>query len=173
MTLTVTRLAGNAGAEISGVNLSDDLGNSDFSQILDAFNAHSVLVFRDQNLEPSAQVDFSRRFGPAIEHILEGFRLPGNPEVFVISNLTDDGKPKGAIYAGQYWHTDLSYMAVPAMASMLHAKQTPSAGGDTLFSSQHAAYDTLSPTMQKFLSSLTAVHTFHAPMSLFLPAWHM
>ncbi len=172
MTVVVSRLSGHLGAEIQGVDLASELSNAAFAQILDAFNAHSLVVFRDQTLDPAQQVAFSRRFGPAIEHLLEGFRMAENPEVFVVSNLTEDGtpkgKPKGAIYAGQYWHSDLSYMAEPAMASMLHAKRVPSAGGDTMFAAMHAAYDALSDPMKAFLSGLTACHDYtHAYETVF------
>lgn len=158
--LTLRRLAGHVGAEIDGIDLNADMSDAAFAEILDAFHAHAVLVFRGQDLSPDRQVAFSRRFGPAIEHVLEGFRLGGHPEVFVVSNVHEDGKPKGAVYAGQYWHSDLSYMAEPAMASMLHAHQVPSAGGDTMFAAMHAAHDALSPPLGEFLAGLQAVHDY-------------
>ncbi len=168
MGLEVKRQAGALGAEIGGVDLAGELGNAAFDAILEAFHEHAVLVFRGQDLSPEAQVAFSRRFGPAIAHVLEGFRLTDNPEVFLISNEVEDGKPKGAIYAGQYWHSDLSYSDRPALGSMLHAREVPGAGGDTMFASMEAAYRALSPTMREILSGLSAVHDYaHAYETVF------
>ncbi len=80
--------------------------------------------------------------------------------MFLISNVKDKGKPIGAIRAGQYWHSDCSYMERPTLASLLHALQIPSYGGDTLFASTARAYDELSDTMKSFLGGLRAVHDY-------------
>src|SRR3546814_16650405 len=84
-----------------------------------------------------------------VAHLLEGFRLPENPEVFVVSNKKEDGKPKGAIYAGQYWHSDLSYVEEPALGSMPYALEFPSVGGDTMFAKLYMAYEMLSDRMKR------------------------
>lgn len=154
------RLSGCVGAEVSGVSLSGDLTNAQFDAIHRAFNDHSVLVFRNQQLEPDELVSFSRRFGPLEQHVLKQFAHPENPDVFLISNVKEKGKPVGAIRAGQYWHSDCSYMARPTMASVLHALEVPGTGGDTMFTSMAAAYDELSEPMKVFLSRLTAVHDY-------------
>lgn len=158
--VTVKRLTGGLGAEIGGVDLSDAGDNAAFDTIHRAFNEHSVLVFRDQCLGPDALVAFSRRFGPLEQHVLKQFALPENPDVFLISNVKNKGKPVGAIRAGQYWHSDCSYMARPTMASLLHALDIPSYGGDTLFASTAQAYEELSDIMKAFLGGLTAVHDY-------------
>ena len=158
--LTAQPLSGAVGAEISGVALSDSLSNSAFDAIHRAFLDHSVLVFRDQRLEPDQLVAFSKRFGPLERHVLKQFTHPDNPDVFLVSNVKQKGKPIGAIRAGQYWHSDSSYRAEPAMASVLHALEAPTSGGDTLFTSMAAAYEELSEPMQEFLSGLNAVHDY-------------
>lgn len=162
--MKIKRLGAAAGAEVSGVDISKPLSNAEFDAIHQAFADHCVLVFPGQKLSPEQQLAFSRRFGPPIAHVLEGFRLPDYPEVFIVSNKkkkdANGEKPVGAIYAGQYWHTDLSYVAEPAMASMLHSLEMPSVGGDTMFANMYLAYDNLSAPMKAFLAPLEALHDY-------------
>jgi taurine dioxygenase len=158
--ISVRRLTGALGAEITGVSLSGTLTNQQFDTIHQAFLDHSVLVFRNQHLEPDELVAFSRRFGSLEQHVLKQFAHPDNPDVFLISNVKEKGKPIGAIRAGQYWHSDCSYMANPTMASLLHSLDVPSYGGDTMFTSLAEAYDDLSEPMKAFLDDKMAVHDY-------------
>lgn len=158
--IKVKRLTGGLGAEISGVDLSDPRYDNAFADIHKAFLNHSVIVFHDQNLSPDQLVSFSRKFGALEQHVIKDFALPENPDVFIVSNVKEAGKPKGAIRAGQYWHTDCSYMERPTLASLLHAIEIPSYGGDTLFTSMVSAYEDLSDTMKNVLHGLTAVHDY-------------
>ena len=160
MGFVVNQLGAVLGAEVVGIDLSRDLSDADIAELRGAFLRHSILAFRGQDLSPDALTRFSRRFGSLDRHVLEGFALPENPDVFVISNVKKDGKPIGAIRAGQYWHSDLSYAERPVMGTMLHARQLPKVGGDTMFASMYAAYDTLSEPMKAFLAPLTAVHDY-------------
>lgn len=168
MSVEVNRLGGALGAEVVGVDLAQPLSNSDFAQIHEAFLAHSVLAIRSQAIDPEDLRAFCRRFGDAIEHVIEGFRLAEKPELFVVSNVQEDGKPKGAIYAGQYWHSDLSYTPEPALGSMLYALEIPSVGGDTMFANMYLAYETLSDTMKDLIAGLRGVHDYsHAYETVF------
>jgi taurine dioxygenase len=168
MPLRINRLGGALGAEVTGIDLASPLGNRDFDRIHQAFLDHSVVVVRDQKLDPDQFLAFSRRFGEPIEHVLEGYRMEEKPEVFVVSNVKEDGKPKGAIYAGQYWHSDLSYMKEPALGSMLYALEIPPVGGDTLYANLYLAYETLSGTMKALIEDLRAVHDYtHAYETVF------
>ena len=160
MPITITPLTPNLGAEISGVDLSAPLSNADFDAIHRAFVTHSVLVFRDQDLSPEAQIDFSRRFGPLMVHVLKEALLEGHPEIYKISNIVEDGKAQGRAYAGQYWHSDLTYEPRPSLGSLLYGIEVPECGGDTLFASTAHAYDTLSPAMRDMLEGLEAEHHF-------------
>ena len=76
-------------------------------------------------------------------HVLHQFHLPGHPEILTVSNIIENGKPVGLGDAGKYWHSDISYKALPSLGSLLHAQELPSEGGDTLFANMHLAYDTL------------------------------
>ncbi|MDX1433689.1 MAG: TauD/TfdA family dioxygenase [Gammaproteobacteria bacterium] len=160
MSIEINRLEPALGAEVSGVDLSGELDDETFADIHQAFVDHSVLVFRGQALDPVAQLAFSNRFGLPERHVISQFALPDHPDVFVVSNLTRDGKLRGAIRAGQFWHSDCSYMERPTLASFLHALEVPSSGGDTMFTSMAAAHDALSESMRGLLAGLRAVHDY-------------
>ncbi len=163
----VKRLSGSLAAEVTGVDLSENGYGEAFSTIHKAFLDYSVLVFRNQSLKPDELVRFSKRFGPLEQHVLTQFALPENPDVFVVSNVKEKGKPIGAIRAGQYWHSDCSYLERPTLASVLHALEVPSYGGDTMFTSMACAYDELSETMKKLLRDLTAIHDYTNAYDIF------
>lgn len=158
--LAIRKLSGALGAEVSGVDLAEP-GNDDVCRrIQEAFVEHGVLVIHGQSLDPDSLVRFSKHFGELESHVLTQYAHPDNPDVLLISNVREGGKPKGAIRAGQYWHTDLSYMERPTLGSLLHAIEIPTYGGDTMFASTTAAYDELSAPMQAFIEDLTAVHDY-------------
>jgi taurine dioxygenase len=150
------------GAEVIGLDLAQPLGDDDFAALHRAHLDHHVLVFRDQRITPTQQVEFSRRFGPLQIHVLRQFQLPSDPEVLIISNIKQDGQPIGLGDAGHYWHSDLSYKAVPSLGSMLHAQELPLDGGDTLFANQHTAWEALPPHLQRAVEGATAEHSYLA-----------
>ena len=158
--IEVKRLAGALGAEIKGLDLADGNYDNLFPALYQAFLDHQVIVLRGQNLTPDQLVALSKKFGPLEAHVLKQFNMVENPEVLLISNVKKEGKPIGAIYAGQYWHSDLSYMKRPTQGSFLHSKEIPSYGGDTMFCSMTQAYDDLSEPMKAFLGGLTATHDY-------------
>ncbi|HUF82207.1 MAG TPA: TauD/TfdA family dioxygenase [Burkholderiales bacterium] len=150
------------GAEILGVDLARPLADDAFRALEDAWNRHSVLVFRDQRISEEQHIAFSRRFGELAQHVLYQYLHPKHPEIFVVSNIRDEsGRPVGAYDAGRYWHTDLSYMAVPSRGSILYAMEIPHADdgtalGDTLWASTAAAYEGLSAEMKQRIEGLEA-----------------
>ena len=148
------------GAEVIGLDLSRPLADADFARIHRAHLDHHVLVFRDMAITPEQQVAFSRRFGPLQRHVLSNFALPGHPEVLVISNIKDNGKPIGLGDAGAYWHSDLSYLPRPSLGSMLHAQELPAEGGDTLFANQHRAWDALPAAPKTAVDGRRAEHWY-------------
>jgi taurine dioxygenase len=150
------------GAEVIGLDLSQPLSDADFARIHRAHLDHHVLVFRDQRIAPAQQIDFSRRFGPLQIHVLHQFQLPGHPEVLVVSNVVEDGKPIGLGDAGHFWHSDLSYKQRPSLGSLLHARELPAEGGDTLFANMHLAWDTLPAALQRAVDGRQAEHTYLA-----------
>jgi len=150
------------GAEIIGLDLNRPLPQRDFQRIHKAHLDHHLLVFRDQRITPQQQVDFSRRFGPLQIHVLRNFQLPSHPEVLIISNIIENGKPLGLGDAGHFWHSDLSYKEKPSLGSMLHAQELPLEGGDTLFANMHLAYDTLPAALRHAVQGARAEHSYLA-----------
>lgn len=150
------------GAEVTGLDLSQPLADADFARIHRAHLDHHLVVFRDQRITPAQQIAFSRRFGPLQIHVLDQFQLAGHPEILIVSNVIEDGKPIGLGDAGHFWHSDLSYKERPSLGSLLHARELPRTGGDTLFANMHAAWDTLPPDLQRQLDGLRAEHTYLA-----------
>jgi taurine dioxygenase len=150
------------GAEIVGSDLAEPLPDDVFRKIDDAYNHYSVLVFRDQKLTPEQQIAFARRFGELEISPRTDFALPGYPEILVLSNIIENGKPIGNADAGRTWHTDMSYTAKPPRGSLLYAREIPvengRALGDTVFASAAAAFESLPRDRRAALIGLRAVH---------------
>lgn len=158
----VLPLPGGIGAEIVGINLGLPLNTSDFARVHRAHLDHHVVVFRDQRITPRQHIDFSRRFGKLMVHVLHQFHLAGHPEILIVSNIIEDGKPVGLGDAGKYWHSDISYKPLPSLGSLLHAQELPAEGGDTLFADMHRAYDSLPAHLRQALDGRQAVHSYLA-----------
>ncbi len=159
--LVIRAFDGPLGAEVVGLDLgAGPVDDAAFARIHAAHLAHHVLVFRDQRITPAQQVAFSRRFGPLQIHVLRNFQLAGTPEVLVVSNIVEDGKPIGLGDAGHFWHSDLSYKETPSLGSMLHAQELPAEGGDTLFANMHLAYETLPAALRNAVHGLRAEHSY-------------
>lgn len=135
--------SGAVGAEIVGLELSRPVNDQDFARIHRAHLDHHVVVFRDQQITPQQQIDFSRRFGVLQIHVLKQFLLADHPEILIVSNIIENGQNIGLGDAGKFWHSDLSYKELPSLGSMLHAQELPVEGGDTLFADMHKAWDDL------------------------------
>lgn len=148
------------GGEVVGLDLSRPLSDVDFAAVRRAFLDHQVIVFRDQHLTPEQHIEFSRRFGPLQIHVLHQFHLPGHPEILVVSNVIENGKPIGLGDAGRLWHSDLSYVSEPSLGSLLHAQELPREGGDTLFADMYAAYDTLPQEIKRSIEGRRAAHSY-------------
>jgi len=160
MTLSIEPLSAALGAEVSGIDLRRPLPAADLRRLEQALGAHGILLFRGADINPDEHIAFSRQFGPLESHVVGDFNLPGHPEVFVVSNVKEGGKLKGAVYAGQYWHSDLSYMEKPSLGSLLLCHEMPKVGGDTMWANMYMAWDTLSDALKGFLGGLKAVHDY-------------
>lgn len=149
MAMTITPEGGRIGASVAGVDLRtlDDAG---FAAILDAWHEHLVLFFPGQHLSPAEQRDFASRFGSLEVHPLTE-KLDGVPEVTLLHS--DRGG------RADVWHTDVTFSDEPPIAAVLQQITGPDVGGDTMWSNQYLAYETLSAPMRAFLDDLTAVHT--------------
>lgn len=144
-----------------GVEAEADVsGDFDFRALEKAFFDHQVLVLRNQRLSAKQFHAFARRFGPPEPHVIDQFHHPEIPDILVLSNVVKDGRPTGLADAGTYFHTDYSYLDLPARATTLYSIVVPKVGGDTLFADQYAAYDDLPAGMKKRLAGLIALHHY-------------
>ena len=161
MKLQVKRLSNALGAEISGLDLRKDIDEGEFSLVHDALLRYQVLVFPTQDITPEQHIAFSRRFGELDLHeAIPDFRHPEHPEILLVTNRILNGKPSETRNTGRQWHIDLSYTRKPSVGALLHCKQLPEVGGDTVFANMYLAYESLSKTMREILDQLTAVHDF-------------
>ncbi len=159
--LTVVPGGACLGAEIRGVDLRR-IDDRDFAAIHRAWLDHLVLLFRDQRLSDDELIAFSRRLGELdwapVQETGRRF-VEGHPELYVVSNVVENGIPIGSLGAGEAaWHTDMSYLADPPKASMLYAIEVPPSGGDTGFASMYAAYDALPDRLKQRIGGLRVKH---------------
>ena len=149
------------GAEILGAGLRA-LGDGDFAMIRHAWIAHQVLLIRGQDLTDPDLIAFSRRLGdldlaPISENGRSG--AVGYPEIHVVSNVIENGTAIGSLgYGEAVWHTDMSYLPEPAMASMLYALEIPPSGGDTSFLDMYAAFEALPAALKQRVMGLRVKH---------------
>jgi taurine dioxygenase len=153
------RKLGSFGVEVHGANLAA-LDDNGLGRIKDEFYRNQLLVARGQKLSPTQFLLFARRIGPPEPHVIDQFHHPEHADILILSNVEKDGKPTGLADAGTYFHTDYSYLEVPARATMLYSIQVPKAGGDTLFANQYAAYDDLPADMKASIDPLVALHHY-------------
>ena len=151
--IEITPVTATLGADIRGIDLSRPLDEATLAVVRQALTDHLVLFFREQKLlSVEEHVRFARNFGE-IDLPLFRTKASERPEVLVLDQVA----PKGE--GADSWHTDATYMETPPMGAIIQARVMPTAGGDTLFASMIAAYEALSPVMQRFLDGLTATHS--------------
>src|SRR6188474_775088 len=153
------KLSDGFGVEVREVDLAS-LDEYQLEEIKNAFYKHQILVARAQKLTPAQFLQFARRIGPPEPHVIDQFHYPEHADILILSNVEKDGKPTGLADAGTYFHTDYSYLDVPARATMLYSIQVPKKGGDTLFANQYAAYDDLPADMKTKVDPLVALHHY-------------
>jgi taurine dioxygenase len=145
--IEVKPIAGALGAEIGGVDLGR-LDDATFKEIEAAWLEHLVVFFRKQSITPEQQLAFAKRFGHIHHHpFMKG--MDEHPDILEI--IKEEGDTKAF---GEVWHTDQMFNPKPAKATILYAKETPDAGGDTLFANMYLAYDTLSEPMKALLAGV-------------------
>jgi taurine dioxygenase len=151
--LEIRPVAGALGAEIGGIDLTQDLDADTIAAVRRAWLDHLVIFFRGQQLTPERFLGFARRFGQVVEYpFIKG--IPGFPEITPVVKLEHE-----RVNFGGLWHTDTAYLERPPMGTMLIAREVPPFGGDTLFANMYLAYETLSPGMRRLLDGLIAVNS--------------
>jgi taurine dioxygenase len=152
-TIQVEKLTPHVGAEIGGVDLTRPLSDQQFEDVHAALMDNLVVFFRDQELTVEQHVALGRRFGELTVHPASRDSAEGHPEVMVIK-----ADESSRFVAGEHWHSDVSCSEEPPMGSILHLHRVPAVGGDTLFASMYAAYESLSEPIRRMLDGLTAIH---------------
>ena len=151
--LEVRPLSRAVGAEILGINLLEPVSDAQIAEIRKIWLQNSVVFFREQPLESGAFQAFAQRFGDIIEYpFVKG--LPDFPLIVPVLKLPHEKHNFGGV-----WHTDTTYLQEPPMATMLIARELPPVGGDTLFASNYAAFEGLSPALQDTLRTLKGVNS--------------
>jgi len=158
--IAFSRMSALFGVETADIDLSLPLPDAVFKELEAAFYANQVLVLRGQRISAAQFLAFARRIGPPEPHVIDQFHHPEDPNILILSNVKKDGKPTGLQDAGSYFHTDYSYLQVPARATTLYSRVVPEVGGDTLFANQQAAYDDLPESMKRRIEPLLAVHHY-------------
>jgi taurine dioxygenase len=154
------KLSDVMGIALTGVDLSQPLDDAAFRDVEQAFFDGQVLAIKGQRLKPEQFVAFARRFGKPEPHVIDQFHYPGHADILILSNRQKDGKPVGLADAGSYFHTDYSYLDVPARVTMLYSIETPQRGGNTLFANMYAAYDGLSDVMKQRIETFVVRHHY-------------
>ena len=152
--LDVRPITGSFGADVHGVDLSQPLDGVTTTAIEAAFAQHMVLAFRDQELTVEQLEAFALQFGSFGD---TPFVAPvdGHPNVLAVIREADEA---GALFGGS-WHSDWSFQSAPPSATILYGHEIPPAGGDTVFTNQYLAYETLSDGMKRMLDGVNAVHS--------------
>jgi taurine dioxygenase len=163
MSLVIQSVSPHIGAEVIGADLRQPVGDNLFRELHQAWvDADGLLVIRDQHLTPEQQIAFSRQFGELASAgdnpVIQKYTLPGYPEIFRVSNKKQDGEPLGREDAGTYWHSDGTWQTFPSKASILYGIEIPRVGGNTMFADLYQAWETLTPTLQRMIEGLKAVH---------------
>src|SRR5712692_4067224 len=163
--MKVTSSGQTLGATVDGLDLARTLAQEEFEAVLRVLGEHGVIRFPRQKLTGRQLADFSARFGELEINVANAYQEPGIPEVMILSNIVENGKPIGLADAGQDWHTDMSYSRMIAFANVLYGIKIPKRNGQPLgateFSNMHAAYADLPADVKKTLEGKTVLHDFN------------
>lgn len=153
------------GARVEGLDLSQPLSDEILAELIQALGHHGVLKYPQQTLTAAQLKAFSERFGELEVNVANAYQEPGLPEVMILSNIVENGKPLGLADAGQDWHTDMSYSRMIAFTNVLYGLQIPHRDGQPLgnteFCNMHAAYEALPLAWKQRLEGMTATHDFN------------
>jgi taurine dioxygenase len=157
--LTQHRLSDVLGTAVEGIDLRE-VSDAEFGEVAQALWQAGVLAIKRQRLAPEQFLAFARRFGRPEPHVIDQFHYPGYPDILILSNRKENGQPIGLADAGSYFHTDYSYLDIPARLTMLYSIEVPSRGGNTLFANMYAAYDDLPASMKARIDDLVVLHHY-------------
>jgi taurine dioxygenase len=161
-TLKITPLDGPLGARVTGIDLGQPQDAATADALRMAWGKHLLLVYPDQSINDDQLIAFTGLFGtldPPGPNPYGGPILPAHPEINVISNVVEDGRPIGNLGAGEaIWHGDMTYTEMPPKGSVLQALELPPEGGNTYFANMYMAYEELDPGLRHEIAPLTCIH---------------
>lgn len=158
----IAPLAGTFGAEIDDLDLSQGFDDDLMRELVAALHEHRLIVIRDQKLDKEQYLAFGRQWGQPIPHVLDHLRMPGYPEMMEVGNTREKDKEDTVRLGAGFWHTDQSYEAEPATATMLYAIEVPEEGGETMLADGRAAYEALDEVTKQRLEGLLGLHFYGA-----------
>lgn len=164
----VRPLSWRTGSEISGLDLkrSEDIPDATIRSLWRLLAERGILLFRAQGLNHDQHLAFTRRFGPlAVTGLTSRYAPAGYPDIFTVTNIKTNGARSETENAAQQWHSDQTFLKVPARASMLRCELAPQFGGDTMFANMCHVYDGLSDGLKAALDPLLAYHTLFSTRS--------
>jgi taurine dioxygenase len=155
------KLSDTLGCEILGAKISAEMSEADFKTVEDALHEHLVVIVRGQKMSPDAFVAFAKRFGRPEPHVIDQFHHKADPSILILSNRKNDkGEPIGLADGGTYFHSDYSYLDVPARCTMLYALEIPGDDAGTTFANQRQAYEDLPEAMKQRIDPLICRHYY-------------
>ncbi|PCJ34166.1 MAG: taurine dioxygenase [Alphaproteobacteria bacterium] len=157
--LDIRELKPGFGAEVTNVDIATADAETR-AELVQTFQLHGALLLRNQKLSPDELVAYLSLFGEPEGHTLQEYTLPGHPEIYILSNREENGKPIGAHNDGVGWHTDYSYKKKPVQNTMLYAVEVPPSGSDTIIADCCAAYNALSEERKEQLDGLILHHSY-------------
>ena len=163
--MNIEPLHAEFGVRISGVDLSQPLGQNTFNQIDDAINRYSLVLFENQQMNDAAHLDFTRRFGELEEEHVTYYSRGEITYIGRVGNIDDDGNKVSsrqikASTGNEMWHSDSSFREIPAMYSILAAYEVPAEAGETEFASARAAYQRLDRETRELIDSKVGIHDY-------------
>ncbi len=158
--ISFSDLTENVGVEAHGLDLREPLSDTALAALMGVMADRSVVLVRGQDITPEQHIAFSRHLGPLEDHVLRNFCLPDHPEIFVVSNIVENGKHVGAFGGSKDYHSDLAYLEEPSLGSVFHCLECPKEGGETSFVNMSAAYDALPEERRRWLAGKRAVFDY-------------
>jgi len=160
MTLTAEPLSEYVGAEIKGLDLSRPIDAGDRDRLLELFWQYKVVVIRGQEVDPDGFIRFAEVFGRVEPFFISSYNLPSHPQIYVLSNVRENGKAIGRDGAGTHWHSDSTFTEKPSSVTLLHGVTVPARGGDTLFVDTADAYERLDAETKAMIDGRRAIHRY-------------
>jgi len=159
-TITAEPLTPFLGAKLQGLDLSRPVDPETRDQVRELFHTHQVVAVRGQDVSPEGFIRFAELFGAIEPFFISAYNHPEHPQIYVLSNVRENGKPIGRDGAGTHWHSDSTFTERPSAVTLLHGVTVPGRGGDTLFANMYDAYERLDAETKALIEGRRAIHRY-------------